>query len=184
VLEFDGRKKAVAFELPRLFAPLLLRVKEVDGAAVLSACLHNSVEPVVGLAKLTSYDLATGERLGSAEAQVQIEPESSIECARLLVPAKHALWVGELGDSSVVWHSKKQSGYQVTDKQIVRLGANFEIVAAENMIDVRITDLENPENSFEPNFFTLLAGGRVTIRASMSIGKLDIRCLDFSESRQ
>ena len=182
VLEFEGRKKAAAFELSRLFAPLLLRIQEEGGEAVLSACLQNASSGVAGEAMVQAIDLLSAEVIGEKRVHVELQPESMLECLRMPIPAgRQVLWKGLLGGAEVLYRTAKPGGWRLTDKYSCRQDkGSLVLEPKENLIDVRLADIEQPANTFEPNFFSLVAGGRMEIRSSMPVSKLEVRCLNFS----
>jgi beta-mannosidase len=102
LLEFDGRKKAAAEELSRLYAPLLLRLRAEDSRVVLEGCLHNSLEGVSSVAKLEAFDLFSGSKLTSLEGSATLEREGRARLLSCIIPAPGALeWRGEFGGAEV-----------------------------------------------------------------------------------
>jgi beta-mannosidase len=180
VLEFGGRMKAVAYELPRLFANLLLKIDLKEGEVTLSACLHNADSPVGGKINLSAFDLKTGDRVVDLESKLKIEPNQSAEIVKTSHdPGRSLLWVAKTGDATAAAHTGRPIGTKTPDLTHHVKNQQAEIISETPLIDLYIEDVQNPENSFEPNFINLLAGDRVLVKATGPIDKLRFRCLDF-----
>lgn len=171
VLEFDGYKKAAAYELPRLFAHLLLRLELTQEGAEFHGCLQNAGQGVSGTAMLRAISIRTGETLVSIQQEMALQVDERKPIARAeLVSDEPVLWVGEFGGARVVKASAKPLGIQIQPLSERASGV---------LVDVQLRDLGDPTNSFDPNFFTVLPGGRIPIQPSWPVQELSIRCLKY-----
>ena len=180
LLEFEGRKKAAAFECKRLFAPLILRITLEGGRATLEACLHNSEQPVSATGSLAAYELRSGENLGSVEFEGHLERDDIKELA-ILEYQGDALLVGSLGETHCFLAAAHPKGIHSSPPVKARVqGCTVDLESDRPVVDLYIEDAQNPENTFDPNFFSLLAGSRIRVEAAESVRELKMKCLDFS----
>lgn len=182
VLEFDGRKKAAAYELPRLCAPLLLGIRADGDQVVLSACLHNSQAPIEGVAKLRAIDIASGKVVAETSWEAVVDPETTLELGRLAKPDTEVLWEGEFAGTKVRRTFARVTGIREPKVSITPSADGFNLLAEETLVDARIEDVDDPANRFEPNFFSLLAGDRLEVRSTRPAGKLQIQCVKLDIS--
>lgn len=181
ILEFEGRKKAVAHALPRLFAPLLLRIVEEEGTVRLEGCLHNATEPVEGEAALRCLDLRTGEERLAFRASGRLAPEEiSTLVAEDCLPQRQCVWVGQFAGATVWYVPEKPFRVDRSpDLFWERTPSGARVTSRQVAVDIYAEDPSNPAISFEPNFFSLLPGESVELTSSGDFESLRFRCLDF-----
>jgi beta-mannosidase len=183
VLEFDGRKKASAYELPRLFAPLLLRIEREGDELILRACLHNTNQSVSGEGVLQVFSLNEGSLLAESRGQATIDPGQTIEVTRVRSDDLiSTLLVGRFGGATTYQYFEKPIAMEEPEVQIRIKDDGFELTSGKPCLDVRLEDADDPQNTFEPNFFSLLPGDCLFVKSSKPVGQLEIRCLDFGIS--
>jgi len=180
VLEFGGRKKAAALELPRVFAPLLVSIARDDQSIVARACLHNSSHTIKGSAVLEAFDLRTGDRIHSGTAEAVVNPEDRKELIRAVAAEdQEKVWRADFAGARAIFWDAKPTGIREIDLRVVPDGDGIAVSSDLPALDILLEDSENPETTFEPNYFSLLPGDRVSVRTTQPVVSLRARCLDF-----
>lgn len=179
LLEFGGHKKAAAHELRRLYAPLLLRIRLEEGRAILEAVSHNTDQRYQAPAMLHAFGK------GSYKAVFTDESIVAPGHARELVSFDHPipgayLWIGQFLDATACLCTAKPTGSDRNPPaKIATKGRVLTVTAEAPLVDVFLEDAGDPENSFEPNFFTLLPGGSMKVTAARKVRELKVRSLKF-----
>jgi beta-mannosidase len=169
VVDCEGQYKAAAYELRRLYAPLLVSLVRRDAEADLWVVLDNTRAPIVGQAVIEAWSLSDGMLLGRWDTSLAVTPGerravlsaqvSSFDPFRTLLSASFS------GASTVALLCEP--------KQLELMQPRLKVTAADGTLhlesDVPVVDLyledEGGQLEFGDNYITLPAGGAIDIRA-------------------
>lgn len=176
VLEFGGRKKAAAYELPRLFSPLLLSLTFEEGEVILRAILHNASDVVKAEFKISGWSIEPPKQWFEADGLCEVGPEEIKEVFRC--PAGSVVfWVASFGEAMVCAHCGIPKGVQEPRMEAEVQGKDILIRARGVILDAYLEDANNPGTTFEPNYICAAPGERIAVRASHPVSKLSVRSL-------
>lgn len=181
VLDSTFSYKAAAFELRRLYAPLLGSIVLAGSKAQLFAVLDNSRQPVSTRATLEARSLEDGRSLGRFDTELTLAPDER----RLVLEADFkgfdpatTIVVASLSDTTTfrLLAEPKDAKLNRCDLKVSFDGAALSIECAAPVVDLFVWDERGKLELFD-NFVTLPAGGRVTLRARGELGTLRARSL-------
>jgi beta-mannosidase len=181
VLDSEGEYKAAAFELRRLYAPLLLSLEKLEGRAKLWIVLDNATEGVAGEAVLEARSLSDGRVLESMSRRVEVRPGerrvvldidvSACEVSDTLLRASLA------GAGAIALLAEPKHAALAEPRLRAWRDARGLVVEADvPVVDLYVWD-ESGELVLDDNFVTLAAAGSVRLRARGPATRLRARSL-------
>jgi beta-mannosidase len=181
VLDSEGEYKAAAYDLRRLYAPLLLSIERSGSVARVWVILDNSDRPVRGKLELEARSLANGDVLRSFDTDVELAPGTRrmlLECEIGGLPRETTLLSAALGDT-------RRFALLAEPKQVRIPLAHLAITPADSGIwletDAPVVDLllwdEAGGATFLDNYVTLPGPGRMLLRSEGTPSALCARSL-------
>jgi len=178
VLEYEGIKKAVAYELERLFAPILIRLEGDEKEVSMSVCLHNADEPVSGVATLQARGLLDNEVHIERSVELRLEPGDAQRVMQLRSDGFLPMfWAAEFVGAKGLLYRQPVVGCQ-TVMCGDWLNAN-EMTFDAPCLDAWFFDAMDPGNLIEPHFGSFLPGDKISVRSSRPIREMRARCPKF-----
>jgi beta-mannosidase len=173
--------KAAAFELRRLYAPLLASLVLGGGKARLYAVLDNCKHPVSVNATLEARSLEDGRSLAHFATAVTLAPNErrlALEADCTGFDPATTIVVATLGDSTTfrLLGEPKDTKSNPHDIEASFDGSALTLECRGPLVDLFVWDEEGKIELFD-NFVTLPAGGHVTLRARGELGTLRARSL-------
>jgi beta-mannosidase len=181
VLDSTFSYKAAAFELRRLYAPLLASIVLTGTKAQLFAVLDNCRHPISTRATLEARSLEDGRSLGRFDTELTLAPHER----RLVLEADFTgfdpattIVLALLGESMTFRLLGEPKDAKLSRCAIKASfdGATLALECDGPVVDLFVWDEGGKLELFD-NFVTLPAGGRVTLRARGETGTLRARSL-------
>jgi beta-mannosidase len=181
VIDSEGDYKAAAFDLRRLYAPLLLSIEKRGDLARLWVVLDNALEPCSGKVVLEARSLTNGDVFRHWTAKVKLlvgERRVALEAELGGLPAHDTLLVASFGDvqaSALLVEPKELS----LSPACLRASADSISLTIESdgpLVDLLIWDEEDALVLYD-NFVTLPEAGRFSLRARGVPSRLAARSL-------
>jgi beta-mannosidase len=181
VIDSEGRYKAAAFELRRLFAPALASIV-IDGEkASLYAALDNSLDGIAEHATLEARSLLDGRRLAQAETRVELAPGERrrvLELDLTGLPREETLVSAAFaGTKTFRLLGEPKQARLVTPRLVATLEPGSVVIRSDRpVIDLHVWD---PTGAavFGDDFVTLVEAGEMRLRTTGTPGALVARSL-------
>jgi len=181
VIDSEGRYKAAAFELRRLFAPALGSLVLAPGRATLFGVLDNHPHMFAADASLEARSLLDGRVLAHASARVELSPGerrvlleldvSSFEPTETLVSATFA------GTTTFRLLSEPKHARLVTPRLVASLEPGGVVITTDQpIVDLHVWDPTGTA-TLSDDFVTLPAAGQVRLRTTAAPSALAARSL-------
>ena len=181
VIDSEGAYKAAAFDLRRLYAPLLLSIEKLGDRARLWAVLDNALEPSSGKVVLEARSLTNGEVFRHWTANVKLpvgERCVALEAELGGLPAHDTLLVASFGDVNATALLAEPKDLSLSP---ARLSASADSISLTIDSDGPVVNLlvwdEDDALVFYDNFVTLPEAGRFTLRTRGTPSRLAARSL-------
>lgn len=181
ILDYDGTYKALAFELRRLYADVVVSiVRENDTVKVHLA--NDGVYPVGGTLTLSAYSTLTGElvRESSEDAEVDVDERGVyLEASIAGLPVSETLLVAEFAEAST-WQlvgEPKSTRFSVpTPITVSTAEEDYLVLKFDGPVVDLMLSTEGETAPFQDNFITA-PDGPVYVRVSKRIERIEARSL-------
>ncbi|HEX5100679.1 MAG TPA: hypothetical protein VFV94_14315 [Polyangiaceae bacterium] len=181
VVDSEGRYKAAAFELRRLFAPALASIV-IDGEkARLHVALDNRLEGITEQATLEARSLLDGRRVAHAEARVELGPGErrlalTLELAGL--PRAETLVTASFsGTKTFRLLTEPKQARLVAPRLLATVEPGSVVIRSDRpVVDLHVWD-PTDQAVFDDDFVTLAEAGELRLRTTGTPGDLAARSL-------
>lgn len=181
VIDSKGDFKAAAFELRRLFAPILGSLVISEGRVVLWGMLDNATEPVEAAASIVAHRSVDGAVLSSVKGSIRLSPGERRPLLELdthgLDPARTVL-LGELAGTRThrLLAEPKELVLADPELSVSQTRRGLSVAVAAPIVDLFLWD-ETGELELGENFVTLEVPGTIELPAVGEPGVLRARSL-------
>jgi beta-mannosidase len=181
VIDSEGDYKAAAYELRRLYAPLLLSIERLDASVRVWAVLDNAERGHRGKVTLEASSLSNGEVFREWSAEIELKPGER----RVVIEAQVSGLVPERTLLVASFQGARRASLLAEPKALdlrpalLKASADPFVLSLEcdgPVVDLFVWD-EAGGMRFDDNFVTLSEAGRVTLRARGTPGRLAARSL-------
>jgi beta-mannosidase len=181
LIDSCGGRKAAAYEVRRLFAPLLLSLEVLDETVRLWAILDNSVHSVDAQAMLVAHDLHDGSELRRWQAPVSLQPDQRRVVLEVDVrdfESTRTLLVAGLLDSKTfrLLTEPRHAEPRLPSIDVEWRANALHLRSNLPVVDLQIWD-EDGTVDWIDNFCTLATAGAAQLRAIGRSNRLRARCL-------
>jgi beta-mannosidase len=181
LLDSSGAYKAAAFEVRRLYAPLLASLEQLEDSLRLWAILDNSVDGFSGPTAVEARCLTDGSLLGRWETLVDLAPGQRQVVLDIDLGRFHraSTIISAALDKSSTFRLLAEPRYAQfpTPPLVVTVSQDCLIIRSDApIVDLHLWD-EDGELFLLDDFVTLPAGGSITLRSKGHPSRLQARSL-------
>ncbi len=181
VLDCEGQYKAAAFELRRLYAPVLVSLDVSQSSATVWTVVDNSETEVTGEAWLEATSLLDGTVVSRWTKQVEVQPgtrTAALTCDLTSLSPTETLLTAGFGES--VSHQllgePKDCRFAPTKLTFTPSSNGLEVHADGPVVDLFVWERDDKALLMD-NFVTLPRGGRTVLRYEGKLNAIRARCL-------